>query len=71
MAAQKAIFLDRLNNSIPTLYQVKLFTKSMYEFEEFKFVLKDKENIFERRWGILKDHYGNKAVEIFLSKNIT
>ena len=38
-----------------TMYKVKMYTKTLYEFEELKFLFKDKEDIFEKD-GLLKDY---------------
>ena len=45
---KKTIFLSKLQNSIPSLFKVKLFTKNMYDYEELKYTLQDKVNVFEK-----------------------
>ena len=54
---KKAIFLSKLQNSIPSLFKVKLFTKNMYDYEELKYTLQDKVNIFDKKWGMLTEYY--------------
>ena len=56
---KKAIFLSKLQNSIPSLFKVKLFTKNLYDYEELKYTLLDKVNIFEKKWGMLTEYYEN------------
>ena len=47
-----------LQDSTPSLYQVKIYTKSVYDYE-LKYTSLDRENIFEKR-GLLKDYYDNR-----------
>ena len=60
LKCEKCIFTAKLKDNIPTLQQVKANVMIMYKYEEFKFQMKDKENIFEKRWGILKNHLENR-----------
>ena len=48
-----------MKDNIPNSNQVKNSVTIMNRYEESKFKMKDKENIIEKRWGILKDHYDN------------
>ena len=48
---KKTIFLSKLQNSIPSLFKVKLFTKNMYDYEELKYTLQDKVMVFEKKMG--------------------
>ena len=56
---KKAIFLSKLQNSIPSLFKVKLSTKNLYDYEELKYTLLDKVNIFEKKLGMLTEYYEN------------
>ena len=34
-----------------------MFTKNMYDYEELKYTLQDKVNVFEKKWGMLTEYY--------------
>ena len=53
------ILNTKLQNSTPSLFKVKMFTRNSYNYEELKYTMQDKENVFEKRWGILSDYYEN------------
>ena len=70
---KKSISLSKLKDNIPTIHQLKANTKLMYGHEQLKYKLRDKDDILEKRWGLLKDHYENKLMYTFfllLSNNI-
>ena len=54
------MFTSKLKECIPTLQQVKANIMIIYRYEDFKFKMKDKEQIFEKRWGVFKNHLENR-----------
>ena len=37
-----------------------MFSRNIYDYEELKYTLQDKVNIFEKKWDTLKKYYENK-----------
>ena len=48
---------DSITKKFSSLFKVKMFTKNMYDYEELKYTLQDKVNIFEKKWGMLTEYY--------------
>ena len=52
---KKSILTSKIREIKPSLSQIKANVKYMYNYEKFSFQMKDKENIFLRRWGVYTD----------------
>ena len=54
---KKVIFNAKLSSKVPNIYSVKHQTKSLYTYEELKFNLIQRNDNFERRWGMLINYF--------------
>ena len=54
---KKVIFNAKLSSKVPNIYSVKHQTKSLYTYEELKFSLIQRNDNFERRWGMLINYF--------------
>ena len=54
---KKVIFNAKLSSKVPNIYSVKHQTKSLYTYEELKFSLIQRNDNFERRWGLLINYF--------------
>ena len=57
LITKKVIFNAKLNGKVPNLFSVKYQTKTLYNHEELKFSLIHKNDFFQKRWGMLIDHF--------------
>ena len=52
LITKKVIFNAKLNGKVPNLFSVKYQTRILYNHEELKFSLIQKNDLFQKRWGI-------------------
>ena len=57
LITKKVIFNAKLNGKVPNLFSVKYHTRILYNHEELKFRLIQKNDLFQRRWGMMIDHF--------------
>ena len=57
LLTKKTIFNARTNITIPTIESIKNQVKNLYSYERYKYILCDREDKLEQRWGILLDYY--------------
>ena len=50
------LFNAKLKDTMPSLRQVKVNVMVMYKYEEHKCKMKNKEHVFEKHWGLFKNH---------------
>ena len=59
---KKVIFNAKLSSKVPNIYSVKHQTRSLYTYEELKFNLIQRNDNFQRRWGMLIDYFEGQMV---------
>ena len=56
LCVKKSIFNAKLKDTLPTLSKVKANVMVMYKYVEHISMMKNKEHVFEKQWGLLKTH---------------
>ena len=56
LCVKKSIFNAKLKDTMPTLGQVKANVMVMYKYEEHRCMMKNKEHVFGKQWGLFKNH---------------
>ena len=56
LITKKIIFTSKLNLTIPSIFGIKAEVKNMFEYEKLKFILIDRYDLLEKRWGMMLDY---------------
>ena len=57
LITKKTIFNARINETIPNFESIKSQVKNLYIYKRNKYILIEREDKLEQRWGVLMEHY--------------
>ena len=57
LITKKIIFTSKLNLTIPSILCIKAEVKNMFEYEKLKFILIDRHDLLEKRWGMMLEYF--------------
>ena len=56
LCVKKSIFNAKLKDNSPTLAQVKANVMFVYKYDEHKAIIRNKEYVFEKDWGMFTNY---------------
>ena len=63
LLTKKIIFTSKLNLTIPTMFCIKAEVKSLFEYEKLKFILLDRYDLLEKRWGMMLEYFEDDILQ--------
>ena len=62
LVAKKTIFNAKIDMSLPNIHCIKNGVKVLFNYERLKYTLRGREDIFEKRWGMMIYYYDEQQV---------